>query len=118
MRRRKPGEVAKEAAKGHCFSLGGERKALSWSNLLFGMRAYIQRDHLMVVFLEVVVQWLYAASTARQHSRVQSRHPGRNPKLESPTLSYPAFEPLTERHAFRRACSTKHLRSVDTLGVR
>jgi len=58
----------------------------------------------MVVFLEVVVQWLDAASTARQHTRVQSRHPGKNPKLAgktSPaTLSYPAFEPLTERHAF------------------
>ena len=71
------------------------------------MRADIQRDYRMVVFLEVVVQWLDAASTARQHARVQSRHPGRNPKLESSTLSYPAFEPLTERHAFRRACSTE-----------
>ena len=40
------------------------------------MRAYIQRDHLMEVFLEVVVQWLYAASTARQHSRVQAIAPG------------------------------------------
>ncbi len=30
---------------------------------------------------------------------VQSRHPGRYPKLGSLTLSYPAFEPLTERHA-------------------
>ena len=58
-------------------------KALSWSNLLFGMRAYIQRDYRMVVFLEVVVQLIYAASTARQHARVQSRHPGRNPKLAS-----------------------------------
>ena len=67
----------------------------------------------MVVFLEVVVQLIYAASTARQHSRVQSRHPGRNPKLESSTLSYPAFEPLTERHAFRRACSTEYC-SIDT----
>ena len=50
------------------------------------------------------------ASTARQQAWVQSRHPGRNPELESSTLSYPAFEPLTERHAFRRACSTEQLR--------
>ena len=59
--------------RSHFKEVGGsvsERlKALSWSNLLFGMRAYIQRDHLMVVFLEVVVQLVYAASTARQHSR-------------------------------------------------
>ena len=48
---------------------------------------------------------------------VQSRHPGRNPKLESSTLSYPAFEPLTERHALLRACSTE-LGSINTLGVR
>ena len=43
---------------------------------------------------------LLAASTARSASVVQSRHPGRYPKLKSSTLSYPAFEPLTERHAF------------------
>jgi len=67
-----------------------ERKALSSSNVLFGMRADIQRDYRKVVFLEVVVQWLDAASTARQHARVHSRHPGRNPKLASKTS--PAFE--------------------------
>ena len=35
-----------------------------------------------------------------QHGVVQSRHRGRYPKLGSLTLSYPAFEPLTERRAF------------------
>jgi len=43
---------------------------------------------------------LLAASTVRSALVVQSRHPGRYPKLKSSTLSYPAFEPLTERHAF------------------
>lgn len=38
---------------------------------------------------------------------VQSLHPGRNPKVDSSTLSYPAFEPLAKRHAFRWACSTE-----------
>lgn len=39
-------------------------------------------------------------STSRSAWMVQSRHPGRYPKLRSLTLSYPAFEPLTEHHAF------------------
>ena len=73
---------SKHSVHRHEVDGAGTNKALSWSNLLFGMRAYIQRDNLMVVFLEVVVQSLYAASTARQHSRVQSRHLGRNPKLD------------------------------------
>ncbi len=38
-------------------------------------------------------------STSRSALMVQSRHPGRYPKLRSLTLSYPAFEPLTEHHA-------------------
>jgi hypothetical protein len=93
-------------------------KALSWSNLLFDVRANVQRDHSMVVFLEPDVQWI----VSNRHGsvsllRVHSRHPGRYPKLESSTLSYPAFEPLTERHAFLRACSTSH-RNVDAHGVR
>ena len=40
-----------------------------------------------------------AAGTSPSALVVQSRHPGRYPKLESFTLSYPAFEPLTEHHA-------------------
>jgi len=36
----------------------------------------------------------------RQIEMVRSRHPGRYPKLEGSTLSHPAFEPLTEHHAF------------------
>ena len=51
-----------------------------------------------------------------QHEVVQSRHPGRYPKLESPTLSYPAFEPLTERHAFPRTCD--EVSPINALGVR
>ena len=35
-----------------------------------------------------------------QLQTVRSRHPGRYPKLEGSTLSHPAFEPLTEHHAF------------------
>ncbi len=43
--------------------------------------------------------------------------PGRYPKLESSTLYYPAFEPLTERHAFQRAASMLPS-NTDTLWVR
>ncbi len=45
-------------------------------------------------------------STSRSAWMVQSRHPGRYPKLRSLTLSYPAFEPLTEHHAFSTGLST------------
>jgi hypothetical protein len=48
---------------------------------------------------------------------VQSRHPGRYPKLRSLTLSYPAFEPLTEHHAFFTGLLTvAALTATPTLG--
>ena len=61
----------------------------------------------MVAFLSLKVQWLVAAaSTSRSALVVQSRHPGRYPKLRSLTLSDPAFEPLTEHHAFSTGLMT------------
>jgi len=75
-------------------------RALSWLNLRFGMRAYVQRDYREGNFF-----WARCPVTrslpgkSRSAWVVPSRHPGRYPKLESPTLSYPALEPLTEHRA-------------------
>ena len=41
---------------------------------------------------------------------VQSRHPGRYPKLEGSTLSHPTFEPRTEHHAFATGLLTVTIR--------
>ena len=48
---------------------------------------------------------------------VCSRHPGRNPKLEGFTLSYPAFKPLTEHHASSTGLLNTSEVVFDTLGA-
>ena len=61
-----------------------------------------------VAFSVSLANRLVAASTDLcQLTVVPSRHPGRYPKLEDFTLPHPALEPLTERHALRRACDRK-----------
>jgi hypothetical protein len=87
----------------------GREKQCHVQTCFFELRANVQRDLSMVVFLEPDVQWI----VSNRHGsvsllRVHSRHPGGYPKLESSTLFYPAFEPLTERHAFHPAYSTSH----------
>ena len=78
----------------------GARKALSWASLRFCRCAHDERNYWRVVFCDLVVQDWKAAGTSRSAEVVRSRHPGRYPKLEGSTLSHPAFEPLTEHHAF------------------
>ena len=54
-----------------------------------------------------------AATHARSAEVARSRHPGRYPKLEGSTLSHPAFEPLTEHHAFTTGLFDRaHARSI------
>jgi hypothetical protein len=95
----------------------GTIKALSWANLRFAMSAYGQHYYGSVVFWDTLSSDLIAAARPGQLEVVPSRLPGGYPKLESPTLSHPALEPLTEHHAFRLACSIEAVPSNDTLGV-
>ena len=77
------------------------------------MRAYAERHYLTVTFLQLKVQWLVGCrGTSPSALVVQSRHPGRYPKLRSLTLSYPAFEPLTEHHAFSTGLLTAAARAA------
>ena len=84
----------------HLFITWGN-KALSWGNLHFEMSAVHSALLPEGSFFET-----RCLATGRLPTRlsqlevVRSRHPGRYPKLASPTLSHPAFEPLTEHHAF------------------
>ena len=100
------------------------RKSTVMAELCFArlgeMRAYVKRHYLTVTFLRLKVQWLVGCrSTSSSALVVQSRHPGRYPKLRSLTLSHPAFEPLTEHHAFSTGLLTATaLTAAPALGVR
>ena len=95
-------------------------KALSWLNLHFLMMRVRSAQLLESSFFGTRCR-----ATGRlparlgQHAVVRSRHPGRYPKLASPTLSHPAFEPLTEHHALstglfdRGGCFDRYPRGQD-----
>ena len=83
----------------------GSRKALSWADLVFADFSRSARTGsgttAKVAFSALQVhRFAVAADTSLSAWEVCSRHPGRYPKLRSLTLSYPAFKPPTEHHAF------------------
>jgi hypothetical protein len=80
--------------------------ALSWKDVANrGVRAHSAQLHEGSFFGTRCLGTGGLGARLCQWELVRSRHPGKYPKLESSTLSHPAFEPLTEHHATKTGCS-------------